>query len=158
MVGFWVTSSYSCSRTLKVLTRTISFPSLRPTIYYVRSFLFLLSSFPGEKVSACETDLLRSYDIISYSSIHDDNVTLQSPIISTLIVISHHQSQYWSAYYIWLFQRLLSFQPSSQGASDEHTGRFPAGFALVYMIIYHALALYESGSDVAGVRGWLRTP
>jgi hypothetical protein len=41
----------------------------------VRSSLFLLSSFPVEKVSACETDLLRSYDIISCSSIHDDNVT-----------------------------------------------------------------------------------
>jgi hypothetical protein len=31
----------------------------------------------------------------------------------------------------------------------------PAEFALVYMIIYHALALYKSGSDVSG---WLRTP
>ena len=84
---------------------------------------------------------------------------VSTTIIFTLVVISHHQSRYWSDYrLVWLFQRLLSLQPSSQGASDEHTGRFPAGFALVYMIIYHALALYESGSDVAGVRGWLRTP
>jgi hypothetical protein len=43
--------------------------------------------------------------------------------------------------YILLFQRLLSFQPSSQGASDKHIGRFPAGFALCVHDYIHALAL-----------------
>ena len=83
-------------------------------------------------------------DVYSYSSIHDNNVTSQSPFYLHLSWSPITKVDNWSDYrLVWLFQRLLSLQPSSQGASDEHTGRFPAGFALqcVHDYIYHTLTL-----------------
>jgi len=138
MVGCWVTSSLS----LLYQNHIVSL-SLRPTIYICALFL---SSFPHF--------LERKFLV---KLIYCDPWMYIRTVVSTTIMWRHsphfifHLSwspittvDNWSDYrLVWLFQRLLSLQPSSQGASDEHTGRFPAGFALqcVHDYIYHTLTL-----------------